>query len=326
MPPMLVLGYDEVTQALPMADCIEAMADALAAHARGEVFQPLRSVAMPPGAGGFFGLMPAQRGGDHGAYSLKSLIVVPDNPKRGLDSHQGTVTLFDGETGIPTALLSASAITAIRTAAVSALATRLLSREDSRELAVLGAGVQARSHLQALPLVRDFERIRVYSRTPEHVQQLASEVDGAAEVADSAEAAVRGADVVVTATNSREPVLRREWLAEGAHVNAVGASMPSARELDTETFAACSVFPDNRVSLENEAGEFQQALGEGAIPGLGHVRAELGEVAAGMHPGRTAEGELTLFRSLGLGIEDLAAAQTAVANARSAGLGTEVEL
>jgi ornithine cyclodeaminase len=326
MPPVLVLSHDDVTKALPMADCIEAMADVLAAHARGELYQPLRSVAIPPGSGGFIGLMPAHRGGDHAAYSLKSLVVIPDNPKRGLDSHQGTVTLFDGETGIPTALLSASAITAIRTAAVSALATRLLGREDARSLAVLGAGVQAQAHLHALRLVRDFDTVRVYARTREHLEQLAGEVDFPVEIAATAEAAVRGADVVVAATNSREPVLERSWLTDGAHVNAVGASMPSAREIDTETFVAASVFPDNRESLENEAGEYQLAVREGLIPGLSHVRAELGEVAAGQHVGRTAPDELTLFRSLGLGIEDLAAAQTAVANARAQGLGTEVEL
>jgi ornithine cyclodeaminase len=306
-----------------MSDCIEAMADILAAHARGEVYQPLRSVAIPPDGGGFIGLMPAQ---SPDAYSLKSLVVIPDNTKRGLDSHQGTVTLFDGETGIPTALLSASAITSIRTAAVSALATRLLAREDASELAVLGAGVQARSHLQSLRLVRDFARVRVYARTPEHVQRLVDEVDFPVEIADSAEGAVRGADVVVTATNSREPVLEHEWLKEGAHVNAVGASMPSARELHIATVAAASLFPDNRESLENEAGEFIQATREGAIPGQDHVKAELGEVAAGLHPGRTAQTELTLFRSLGLGIEDLAAAQVAVAHARANGAGTEVDL
>jgi ornithine cyclodeaminase/alanine dehydrogenase-like protein (mu-crystallin family) len=323
MPPLLVLNYDDVTRALPMSDCIEAMADVLAAHARGEVYQPLRSVAIPPDGGGFIGLMPAQ---SPDAYSLKSLVVIPDNPKRGLDSHQGTVTLFDGETGIPTALLSASAITSIRTAAVSALATRLLAREDASELAVLGAGVQARSHLQSLRLVRDFARVRVYARTPEHVQRLVDEVDFPVEIADSAEGAVRGADVVVTATNSREPVLEHEWLKEGAHVNAVGASMPSARELHIATVAAASLFPDNRESLENEAGEFIQATREGAIPGQDHVKAELGEVAAGLHPGRTAQTELTLFRSLGLGIEDLAAAQVAVAHARANGAGIEVDL
>jgi ornithine cyclodeaminase/alanine dehydrogenase-like protein (mu-crystallin family) len=321
---VLVLGREEVAEALPMDDCIEAMADVLAAHARKEVHQPLRSVSMPEASDGFMGLMPAHRAGERPLYALKAVCVFPGNPARGLDAHQGTVTLFDGTDGRPTAILDASAITAIRTAAVSALATRLLARDDARELAILGAGVQAAAHLEALRTVRDFERVRIFAPTQEHAERLAE--PAGAEVADSAEEAVSGADVVVTATNSREPVLRRDWLAAGAHVNAVGASAPTSRELDTATVAACSLFADSRESVQNEAGEFQLAISEGAIDGPDHVRAELGEVVTGMHPGRTARDELTLFRSLGLAIEDMAAAERAIANARERGAGAEVEL
>jgi ornithine cyclodeaminase/alanine dehydrogenase-like protein (mu-crystallin family) len=321
---VLVLGREEVAEALPMDDCIEAMADVLAAHARKEVHQPLRSVSMPEASDGFMGLMPAHRAGERPLYALKAVCVFPGNPARGLDAHQGTVTLFDGTDGRPTAILDASAITAIRTAAVSALATRLLARDDARELAILGAGVQAAAHLEALRTVRDFERVRIFAPTQEHAERLAE--PAGAEVADSAEEAVSGADVVVTATNSREPVLRRDWLAAGAHVNAVGASAPTSRELDTATVAACSLFADSRESVQNEAGEFQLAISEGAIDGPDHVRAELGEVVTGMHPGRTARDELTLFRSLGLAIEDMAAAERAIANARERGAGVEVEL
>jgi ornithine cyclodeaminase/alanine dehydrogenase-like protein (mu-crystallin family) len=321
---VLVLGREEVAEALPMDDCIEAMADVLAAHARKEVHQPLRSVSMPEASDGFMGLMPAHRAGGRPLYALKAVCVFPGNPARGLDAHQGTVTLFDGTDGRPTAILDASAITAIRTAAVSALATRLLARDDARELAILGAGVQAAAHLEALRTVRDFERVRIFAPTQEHAERLAE--PAGAEVADSAEEAVSGADVVVTATNSREPVLRRDWLAAGAHVNAVGASAPTSRELDTATVAACSLFADSRESVQNEAGEFQLAISEGAIDGPDHVRAELGEVVTGMHPGRTARDELTLFRSLGLAIEDMAAAERAIANARERGAGAEVEL
>jgi ornithine cyclodeaminase/alanine dehydrogenase-like protein (mu-crystallin family) len=324
MASVLVLGRDEVAEALPMGECIEAMADVLAAHARKEVHQPLRSVTMPEASDGFMGLMPAHRGGEHPVFGLKAVCIFPGNPARGLDAHQGTVTLFDGTTGQPTAILDASGITAIRTAAVSALATRLLAAEDARELAILGSGVQAEAHLGAMRAVRDFERVRIYSPTREHAARLAQRAGAA--VADSAEGAVRGADVVVTATNSREPVLRRDWLAPGAHVNAVGASAPTSRELDTATVAACLLFVDSRESVLNEAGEYQLALREGAIEGPGHIRAELGEVAAGMHPGRTGSEELTLFRSLGLAIEDMAAAERAVENARSRGAGVEVEL
>jgi ornithine cyclodeaminase/alanine dehydrogenase-like protein (mu-crystallin family) len=324
----LVLGHEEIARALPMDECIEAMAAVLAAHARGEVHQPLRSVSMPPGSEGFLGLMPAHRGGERPLFSLKVVCVFPGNPTRGLDAHQGAVMLFDGRTGQPTAIVDASAITAIRTAAVSGVATRLLAREDATTLAILGAGVQATAHLQAMLAVRDLARIRVFSPTRAHAQRLAEADGGAAaiEVADSPEAALREADVVVTATNAREPVLRREWLATGAHVNAVGASVSSWREIDTATVAAAALFADSRESLESEAGEYRLAVREGAIDGPSHVRAELGAVAAGLHPGRTSPEEITLFRSLGLGIEDLAAAERAVANARGLGLGIEVEL
>jgi ornithine cyclodeaminase/alanine dehydrogenase-like protein (mu-crystallin family) len=324
MPSVLVLSRAEVAEALPMGECIEAMAEVLAAHARNEVHQPLRSVSMPEASDGFMGLMPAHRAGERPLYALKAVCIFPGNPARGLDAHQGTVTLFDGTTGEPTAILDASAITAIRTAAVSALATRLLARDDARELAILGAGVQAAAHLEAMRAVGDFEQVRIYAPTRKHAEQLAQRTGAA--VADSAESALRGADVVVTATNSREPVLRREWLAAGAHVNAVGASAPTSRELDTATVAASSLFADSRESVLNEAGEFQLAVREGAIEGPDHIRAELGEVVAGLRPGRTDAGELTLFRSLGLAIEDMAAAERAVANARGRGAGVEVEL
>ena len=284
---------------------------------------PLRAMVPFEGAAGFMGLMPAWRGGPDPVFALKSLAVMPGNPARGLDSHQGTVTLFDGTIGAPRAILDASAVTAVRTAAVSAVATRVLAREDARVLAIIGAGVQGKAHLTALLSVREFEEVRVFAPNQEHARGLA---DDRAIVASSAEDAVRGADVVVTATSSREPVIRHDWLAPGAHINAVGASVPSARELDLDTVVACALFCDSRESLRNEAGEFQLAVREGAIAGEEHVRAELGEVLAGSAPGRRDDGELTLFRSLGIAVEDLAAAETAVAAARAQGLGTEVEL
>jgi ornithine cyclodeaminase len=262
-------------------------------------------------------------------FALKSICVIPDNPARGLDAHQGTVTLFDGETGVPTAILDASAITEIRTAAVTAIATGALARADARTLAILGAGVQGRAHLEALAPMRGFEQVRVYAPTRVHAQAVADEAAPArfeVIVAASAEDAVRGADVVVTATNAREPVFARAWLKPGAHVNAVGASTPRAREIDTATVAASALFCDSRESVRHEAGEFQLAVREGAITGEEHIRAELGEVLTGTAAGRRDDGELTLFRSLGIAVEDLAAAETAVAAARAQGLGTEVDL
>jgi ornithine cyclodeaminase len=328
---VLVLSHRDVLAALPPQACAEAMAAVLTGHARGETFMPLRSVMLPPDAAGFMGLMPGWSRGDGAAtFALKAVCIMPGNPARGLDAHQGLVTLFDGETGVPTAILDAAAITAVRTAAVTAVATGALARPDAATLAVLGAGTQARAHLRALAGVRAFERVWVHAPTAAHAEEVAAEASAAGlagvTVAASAQAALRDADVVVTVTSAREPVLRREWLKPGAHLNAVGASSPRLREIDTATVAASALFCDSRESLRNEAGEFRLAVTEGLISGDEHVRAELGEVLAGTAAGRRDAGELTMFRSLGLAIEDLAAAQCAVATATRQGIGTEVEL
>lgn len=329
---VLVLSEAEVGEHLAMGECIEAMERALGELARGESYMPLRLAMRGPGASGLLGLMPAYRGGATPVYSLKAVGVFPENPRIGLDAHQGTVTLFDGENGRPTAIMNASAVTAIRTAAVTALATRLLAREDAGVLAMLGSGVQAQAHLRALALVRSFAEVRVFSPNAEHAGALAAAAASGGlgegvrvEAVASAREAVEGADVVVTATNSRTPVLELGWLAEGVHVNAIGASVPSARELDVATIAAAELFVDSRESAANEAGDYRQALEEGAI-GEDHIRAELGEVVIGAHPGRSGRAAITVFRSLGLAVEDLAAAEVAVASARRAGAGREIEL
>jgi ornithine cyclodeaminase/alanine dehydrogenase-like protein (mu-crystallin family) len=319
---VLILNQEEVERLLDMDGCIDAMGEALAELARGRVHQPLRVVVSPPGERSVLGLMPAHRAGATPVYALKTICIVPDNPSRGLDAHQGTVTLFDGETGETRALMNASAITAIRTAACSAVATRALAGEDSRELAIVGAGVQARAHVEAMRSVRPFERVRVASRSAEHARSLAAEVG--AEAVETVEEAVRGADVVVTATSSADPVLQREWLKPGVHINAVGACFPWTRELDSATVAASSFFVDRRESCENEAGDYLLALADGAI-GRDHIRAELGEVLIGARPGRTASDELTVYESLGLAVEDLAAAEYVVRRAYETGAGTTVE-
>jgi ornithine cyclodeaminase/alanine dehydrogenase-like protein (mu-crystallin family) len=324
---VLVLGEADVTRLLPMEECIEAMSEALAALQRGELEQPLRFVVRPAEAAGLMGLMPAYRSRPERSYGLKAVCVFPGNPARGLDAHQGAVLLFDGETGVLRAAVNASAITAIRTAAVSAVATRLLAREDARVLAVLGAGVQARSHLEAMAVVRGFERARVWNRTAEHAAALAAEVETPfpVEPAASAEEALRGADVVCTTTSSPEPVVRRGWLAAGAHVNAVGSSIPTTRELDTETMAAASLFVDRRESTVNESGDYLFAQREGAI-GPEHIRAELGELLTGDAAGRASAEELTVFKSLGLAVEDLAAVEHVYRRAREERAGIEVVL
>jgi ornithine cyclodeaminase/alanine dehydrogenase-like protein (mu-crystallin family) len=324
---ILVLSEPEVERLLPMEACIDVMSDALAALARGEMYQPLRGVVRPPEAPGLIGLMPAYRSAAPAAFGLKAVNVMPGNPARGLDMHQGVVLLSDGDTGELSAIVNASAITAIRTAAVSGVATRALARENTRELAILGAGVQARSHLRAMAAVRSFERARIWSRTAAHAERLAGEagVPFPVEAVDSAEDAVRGADVIVTATSAQTPVLQRPWLSAGSHVNAVGSSIPTTRELDSETVAAASLFVDRRESTENESGDYLLALRDGAI-GAGHIRAELGDVLVGAAPGRTSDTELTLFKSLGLAVEDLAAAHYVVERARESGVGTQVAL
>jgi len=287
-----------------MEACIEAMDEVLRSLARGELHQPLRPVTRPEGADSLMGLMPAYRGGDRAAWSLKEIVIAPGNPARGLDAHQGAVLLHDGVTGQLRALLNASAITEIRTAAVSGVATRALARPDSTVVAILGGGVQARSHAEAMAVVLPNAEVRTWARA-----------DGG-----TPEEALRGADVVCTCTSAREPILRHEWLSPGAHVNAVGSSVPTARELDADTVGAATVFVDRRESALNEAGDL-------LLAGFGEERiaAELGEVLVGEHPGRSDPGELTVFKSLGLGVEDLAAAELVVRTAREQGVGTEVE-
>jgi ornithine cyclodeaminase len=325
MSELRVLPYDDVKALLPMEDCIELMTGVLTDLARGAIWQPLRFVIRPPEESSLMGLMPAHRSQPQPAYGLKVICIFPGNPARGIDAHQGGVLLFDGETGTPRALLDASAVTEIRTAAVSGVATRLLAREDTQELAILGSGVQARSHLEAMANVRPFSRARVWSKTAEHALAFAAEASAPfpVEAVQSAEEAVRGADVVVTATSSREPIVEREWLAPGAHVNAVGSSIPTARELDADTVAAAALFADARESMLNEGGDYLFAVQEAGI-GPDHIRAELGEVLIGEREGRRSPDELTVFKSLGVGSEDLAAAELVYARARESGRGTAV--
>jgi ornithine cyclodeaminase len=320
---MLILSEHEVVELLDMPGCMAAMEQALVSLARGEFHLPLRPKVMPPGESHFLGLMPTFRGGGRPLYALKTVAIFPDNPSRGLDPHQGTVTLYDGETGQVLAVINASPITAIRTAAVSGLATRALAREDARVLAIVGAGHQARPHIAAMLEARPFEEIRISARTRESAERLASEWPDARAVESNADA-VRDADVICTVTQSAEPVLEAQWLSPGAHINAVGACLPHTRELDSETVARASFFTDRRESCENEAGDYIIPLKEGAIAD-GHIKAELGEVLAGTAPGRTSPEEITVFESLGLAVEDLAAAEYLMRRAAETGKGTTVE-
>ncbi len=325
---MRILTQSQVTALLPMRECIPLMESALASLSRGEVILPLRMVMRLPDGRGAFAMMPAHSAALP-AFGTKVITVFPGNHARGIDSHQGAVLLFDGEDGRIVALMDASSITAIRTAAVSAVATKLLAREDASTLAVLGSGVQARTHLEAISLVRPIRRVRVWSRTADHADAFARwarqthglEVAVCASAADAA----RGADVVCTVTASREPVLDGAALAPGMHVNAVGASQPDARELTSDAVARTRIFADRRESLVHESADYLIPLREGAIA-ESRVAAELGEILIGRARGRESAHEITLFKSLGLAVEDIAAACHALQRAERENVGTDVAL
>ena len=318
---VLILSEHDVRELLDMESCVAAMEDVLARLARDELTNPLRSIMRTQGPA-LMGLMPAYRGGETPLFALKEIVIAPENSSRGLDPHQGAVLLHDGVTGVLVAILNASAITEIRTAAVSAAATKALTRKGARTVAVLGSGVQGRSHVDAMQTVLDDPIIRIWSRNSAHAEALALETHSL--VATSIEEALDGADVVCTATAAREPIVELGWLAPGTHVNAAGASIRTSRELSSETVAAATLFVDRRESTLNESGDYLLAVEEQGI-GPDHIVAELGEVLAGIHPGRRTDEELTVFKSLGIAVEDLAAAELCVARARERGVGAEVD-
>ena len=325
---IVILNQTEVAALLPMEACIPVMTEALTALAKGQVHQPLRMLVRPPDATGLMGLMPAYMSGKRAMYGLKAVCVFPQNPAIGKDAHQGSVMLFSADTGELLALMNASAITAIRTAAVSGVATQLLALEKAADLAIIGSGVQARTHLAAMAAVRPLKRVRVISRKLENAQKFTTEMaaiyEFPLEAVESVEAAVKEADLIVTVTTAAEPILRRDWLAPGAHLNVVGSSIPTTREVDTATMAAAGLFVDRRESTLNEAGDYLFAAQEGAI-GPNHIKAELGELLTGEKSGRTSAHEITLFKSLGLAIEDLAAAEYVYRQAQTKQVGTWVE-
>jgi len=309
---ILVLNNAAIEKLLDMSACIEVMEAALTALARNQAHNPLRMIVRPPTAKGLLGLMPAYVEDERAFFGLKAIGVFHQNHVLGKDSHQGIVCLFDGETGEPLAFMNASAITAIRTAAVSAVATKVLARQDASILAIIGSGVQAASHLAAMCLVRNLKRVRVASRNPENAKKFVvrntAHHSFPIEAVSNAEEAIRDADIIVTATSSVEPITRREWIAAGAHINAIGASIPTAREIDSATVASSKLFVDRRESAVNEAGEYLLALRDGAID-PSHIVAEIGEILIGEKSGRTTPDEITLFKSVGLAVEDLASAK-----------------
>jgi len=319
------ISQEEVPGLLPMAECIEAVRQALGDLARGKGIQPLRPVMWLPEKVGALGMMPGYLGSIE-TVGIKTVTVFPGNAGTEYDSHQGTVMLFDAGNGRLKAVIDATEVTAIRTAAASAVATDLLARKDSSVLALLGAGVQGHSHARAIPLVRPITEIRVWSRNPERAAGLAEAGDDDANIraVGSVAEAVAGADIVCTTTASPEPILPGSLLEPGMHVNAVGSSVPFARELDSEAMGRTRIFVDRRESTLNESGDFLMAQAEGAI-GEDDIVAEIGELIDGSHPGRESDDEITTFVSLGLAVEDIAAADLVYRNAVESGKGLSIE-
>jgi ornithine cyclodeaminase/alanine dehydrogenase-like protein (mu-crystallin family) len=306
----IFLNEEQVRKHLRMEELIPAMEKALMDFSAGNVTQPVRQVITVDPPGGFYGMMPARTPEGLGQ---KIVTFYPKNADRGIPTHMATILLNDPQTGAPLAVMDGTLITEMRTAAVSAAATKLLASRDAKILAVLGSGVQAHSHVEALRLVRNFEEIRVWSQTKSHADRFAKEIgsrlrSGHQRSADrtlagtqchvmGVEEGVRGADVVVTVTNSKTPVLRGSWLKSGCHVNAIGACRPDWRELDDDAMRNV-VFVDSREAAMKESGD--------VILSRAIIYAELGEALAGKVPSRA--GEITVFKSLGMAVEDIAAA------------------
>lgn len=312
---------------LPMTECIDLMRQTMIATAERRVVLPLRSVMVMPDDKGMLGNMPGYLA-DPECFGVKLVSLIPRNKPPQYSSHLGLVLLFEAEHGQPVALLDAAEITAIRTAAASGLATRLLALPQAGDLALLGAGEQARSHLQAMLAVRTLRRVRVWARDPDKGAEFARaegarhriDIETSATVAE----AVKGADIICTLTKAREPILRGEWLAPGTHLNVVGSSIAATAEIDTPAVVKSRFFVDYRESTINEGGEYLRALKAGAITPQ-HLLAEIGEVANGSKPGRLSPSDVTLYKSLGIAPQDLASAHYVLEKARAAGLGQVID-
>lgn len=323
----LIVSHADVERLLPMSACIDLMADALAATARNDAVLPLRQVLMIPGGRDAFGVMPAVLKGADGANAIgaKVITIFPSNDATPYDSHIGVVLYFESTNGRLLAIVDASSVTAIRTAAVSGLATRLLALADASDLAILGTGVQARTHLEAMLAVRPIRRVRLWSRNPDRCASFARwahrRFDITVEVCESAQSAVREAQIVCTVTAAREPIVHGAWLSHGVHLNAVGACVPTARELDTQAVVQSRLFVDRAESAMTEAGDFLIPRTEGAID-ESHILGELGALVIGAVRGREQDDDRTLFKSLGLAVEDVAAARFIHERAVADGSGT----
>ncbi len=319
----LWLSESDVRAVLSPAELIDAMESALEALSSGRVVQPVRT-AFEIGDRTFFALMPAFDR-EHAILGAKLVSVVPANFAKGIPTHLAAISLFDPETGELAAVMDGRYITEVRTAAASAVSVRHMARADASVLAILGSGVQARSHLEALPLARKFTEIRAWSPTAVHLERFVAGAPIPVRAARTAEEAVRGADVVVLATNAVTPAIDHRWVTPGAHVIAMGACRPTQQEIDPALVAGAYLVVDSKDAALRESGDILLPIAQGLFT-ADHVRAELGEIVAGRKPGRPGAEEITLFKSLGQAIEDLVAADLAWRRARQAGRGVPVEL
>ena len=321
----LLLNERDVRAVLTMPDLIESMRAALADYSAGRAQQPLRTVLELGPERSFFGIMPASLAGPR-AVGTKLVTVFPSNHEKGLPSHLATIVLLDPDTGALLALLDGRFITEARTAAVSAVSAALLAQPAAGTLAIIGSGVQARSHLEALAGVRRLAEVRVWSPTESHRSAFVRDAlrDGVRiRAAGSVRDAVEGADLIVVATSSITPVLESAWVQDGAHICAVGACRPTHRELEAALVARSRLFVDSTIGALAEAGDIVLAIQERAIAAT-HIAGELGAVVSGMVAGRQNPSQVTLFKSLGMAVEDVAAARLAYTRARSRGVGTEL--
>lgn len=327
---MLLLSGKQVLELYSPADAYQVVAEVMRRYSGGGVVQPVRTVLGYANDASLFASMPCHVTGEaDSGYGLKAVLHVPGNVERGIASHVGAILVFHPDTGRPLALIDATAVTALRTAAASAVATDALARPDAGDLALLGTGAQARSHLVAINRIRTLRRVRVWNRTPANAEQFRawarSQVEVDVELMPTPAAALHDADLVCTTLGCSDPVVTAADISPGCHVNAVGSSVPGKRELDSAAVASCSIFVDSRESAMRESSEITMPIAERLIPS-DRSFPEIGEVLLGLHPGRTSRDERTLYKSLGVAAQDVASGFALVRAAQRLGVGTEIDI
>lgn len=325
---MLVLSEKQVQSLIDLDELIAALEQAHIQYSTGKAVMPVRLVVPLPQIQGRITSMPGYLNDDR-ALGMKVVTYFQDNPKQNLPAILATIMLFSGETGKMIAAMDGGYITAIRTACASALATKALANPDTPVLGILGAGVQARAHIQALTRVRKLRRIKLYSPSGKSARSIKEELEKpcgvAIEVVNSAEDAVRDSDLLVTVTTAKDPIVNVEWLKPGVHINAVGSHRPDLREIDGATLKRAKVVVDSREAVMAECGDILLALKEQSI-GENAIHGEIGELLAGAKPGRTSPSEITLYKSVGIAIQDVATAQLVYRKALARSIGTNVDI